>query len=417
LIVDFLPESHLDDDKILAGDVPKAIFRSALTECGNEAEFVDEFIQVLQDFSEYKFYRQIKTFMLDYLKEHFSDRESTWKLLALSVDNNSVKRIKSSNEASSFDKSCKIFAEALEQLPTELMWQHFLMYLLDQVAEASNDKEIQSKRMDLFVKQSNECWSKAMFSKSLFLKQFDFFEKFQWSSSDVRSGVNLGLKKWEHDVEVWHRYIKYVMNIEHDSEAKVVIKTLFSKALNRLLLVQLDSTSLRNQFDQNFAQFVNLYIDWITENLGKKECTQIFEKLCVINTSAKDLRLARKLAAICKSVLLKTLSKFGDHDRVRRAYEKYHMMNPISQEFYSQMLDLELDESNASLDVPFARGVFNQMLAHFGQDDHQVWLRFARFEMKHGSHVKASDVYHMAKLRLSPKESNLFVQEYQMIHV
>lgn len=402
----------------MSGEVPKAIFRNALNDCDHDTSLVNQFFQILEDFSECAFYRPIKTFLLDYLKEHYSDRESTWLLLACSNESqgNANKRIKSSHESTSFDKSCEIFADALEKLPTQQMWEYYLTFLLRQAVQESRDKKVYSKSLELFVNESNKCWSLDLFSKTLFLSQFDYFEKADLSTCEVRTGINLGLKKWEHDVEVWHRYIKYVMKMEHDSEAKVVIKTLFAKALNRLLLVQLDSSTLRNQFDQNFTQFVHLYINWIKSNLSEKECSQIFEKNSVVNTSAKDLRLARKLAAICKSNMLTSLAQFGDHERVRRTYEKFHAMNPITQDFFTQMLDLELAQPDANVDVQFARRVFNQMIAHFGQNDHQLWLRFARFEMKHGSHVKAADVYHMAKLQLNPKQSNLFVQEYQMIH-
>ena len=420
---DFLPNDHLEDDKILSGEVAKVIFKDALVSCENSLDFVQDFLQVLHDFSSYPFSRAVKTYILDYLKENFDQSEQTWNLLATSIleekadeEEEKKKRFKSSlvQCKNAFTRSCHVFKEALQHLPTEQMWNFYLTFLLQQIGKTSDEQE-QKNRIEKFVNQLNACWDQNLVSKQVFLLQLEYCQVFNFGSLDIKTSIQHGLKKWEHDVEVWHHYIKYVMVKEQDSESKLVIKALFSRALNRLLLVKQDNAELRLQFERNFVDFVKLYVNWLQEHLSEKECIQMLEKASILNVTSKDLRLARKLAAFAKPILLQQLDKAGDPDKVRQCYEKLHLMNPIMLDFYRQMLDIAL-RPGRQVDVKFVRRVFNEMLVQFGQEDHQLWIRFAHFELEHGTHVNASNVYHLAKTRLTPKQSSLFVQEYQMIH-
>ena len=383
------------------------IFKRAIEQTG--IKYVERFLDILDDFASYSFSKDLKTEILDFMKANFNESEETWNILAKQCTSelNNHKRFKITDQE---------FKNALQRFTNEKMWNFYFDYLLNNLKLNLGTKEEQFY-LNKLDEELRNCFQASLISKSTFLSVIEQLNSLKCSMTFIQIIIKYGLDRWENDLVIWHFYFKSLINC---NGTKVEIKNLFNKILKLI--------SSQNQFDDDnkfkctFIDFIQLFIEWAIQNLTERELIKILETNCTINLAIQDLSFSRNIVSHFKPILLEQISKYTDCQMKRRQmYEKYKLMNPIVKEFYLKMIELEIGDIDANgelaiSNVKLIRKVFNEMLNQFGDSNHRLWLNFCEFELKFGSYVEISRIYEIAKKQLNAKESDLFVQNYSLLH-
>lgn len=426
MFTDFLPESHIEHDSILAGKVAMVIFKQAISQIG--IGYAMRFLEILEDFAAYSFSKDLKSELLDYMKANHSESEETWDILARTCtsESNNHKRFKLTDQE---------YKNALDRFANERMWQLYLANLLDNLKLNLGGKE-EKFYLDKLEQELADGLKAGLVARHAFVELIEKLDTLKCSNAYFQRIAKQGLNRWQNDLAIWHFNLRsLIANGDKTAGGKLEIGSLFSRALRIVSHSHAEDAREEQQFKRKLIDFIGLFIDWAVENLTERELIKILEANCTLNVSIKDLSLSRNIVKYFKPILLEQLSRSKDgRTKRRQAYERYKLMNPITKEFYMKMIELETNEclsgcqsecssestgqmSGAAKadDVRLVRKVFNEMLGQFGKDDHRLWLDFCRFELEHGSYVEISRIYEIAKKQLNPNESDLFVQNYSLL--
>lgn len=402
------------------------IFKKAIEQIG--IKYVTQFLEIIEDFSSYAFLKDLKTEIFNFMKENYADTEETWDILAKTCtsETNNHKRFKITDQE---------YQNALDKFSNEKMWSLYLDNLLTNLRLNIGKKEEQFylSKLDQELKK---CFEENLINKSTFIRLIEQLNSLQ-SSEHQQKIVIYGPNKWEDDLSIWQTFIKqrvikygldkwendsvlwqiFIKLLIKNNGSKIEIKNLFNKVM------KIVSKSDEGQdFKKNFVSFVEVFTKWAINNLTERELIKILETNCIINVEMKDLTLNRKIVSYFKPILLEQISKFNDGQiKRRKMFEKYKLMNPIIKEFYLKMIELEIKENLEGLDaksddIKLIRRIFEELLSQFGKDDHKLWLNFCEFELNYGSYTEISRIYEIAKKQLNPVESDLFVQNYSLLH-
>lgn len=389
------------------------IFRQALDQIG--IGYVMRFLEILEDFSSYSFSKDLKTELLDHLKAQHAESEETWDILARTCtsESNSHKRFKITDQE---------YKHALDRFSNERMWQLYLGNLLANLKLNLGGKQ-EKFYLDKLEQELADGLNANLVSRCAFVELIQQLGDLKCSNVYFRKIVKQGLSRWEKDLIIWHFNLRSL--IADSAVSKHEILNLFNRALR--IVSNGNGEEKEEQFRRRLIDFIRMFVEWALDNLSERELIKILEANCTINLSIKDLSLSRRIVSYFKPILLEQLSRSKDgQSRRRQMYEKYKLMNPITKEFYLKMIELETNENlieqtdggqaTKPEDVKLVRRVFNEMLGQFGKDDHRLWLDLCIFELKHGSYVEISRIYEVAKKQLNPSESDLFVQNYSLLH-
>lgn len=389
------------------------IFRQALDQIG--IGYAMRFLEILEDFAAYSFSKDLKTELLDHLKEHHGESEETWDILARTCtsESNNHKRFKITDQE---------YKQALDRFANERMWQLYLGNLLANLKpNLGGDQE--QFYLDKLEQELAAGLSANLVNQQTFVDLIQQLSDLKCSNVFFRKIIRQGLQRWEKDLIIWHFNLRSL--IADSTSTKREILNLFNRALR--IVSHSQGAVKEEQFRRRLIEFIRMFVEWALDNLSERELIKILEANCTINLSIKDLSLSRRIVSYFKPILLEQLSRSKDgRSRRRQMYEKYKLMNPITKEFYQKMIELETNENLSRSDdrseatkpedVQLVRRVFNEMLGQFGKDDHRLWLDLCRFELKYGSYVEIARIYEIAKKQLTPDESDLFVQNYSLLH-
>lgn len=376
--------------EFLAGKVPEIVYKKAIECIPDDIKFRVSFIEV------YRLFENTKDgidMVYDSLLKDFPTSEEVWNLVArraIDEANSQVKKgtaVITDNQWSELETEMnKLYRQAVEQVPTDKMWQYYISTCMELMADNSHGqaKTRMQNVLQLFSKAENA----NLLNEDLYKTWVSVLLQAA-RPKQALSVCKRATRLLKTSVSLWSEYMRLQVLNQGKPEK---IHNEFSNALK--CVNSKDSLSLWIQ-----------WIDWcITGNPGQVE--DVFE---LSLESCVDIRTPLKEKYVEWAVTTKGIKK------ARKLYKRLIQARPFAISFFRKCIDLELTQMKPS--AKRARDLYEAAVDHFGTSHPGLWLDYIRLELQHpcGKPDTAGELYWRATKSLKGEFTEEFVGLYSLL--
>ncbi|KAJ7340514.1 U3 snoRNP protein [Desmophyllum pertusum] len=376
--------------EFLAGKVPEIVYKKAIQCIPDDIKFRISFIEV------YRLFEDTKPgcdMIYDSLLEDFPASEEVWNLVARRPIDEANSEVKKGTAVITDSQWCeleseinKLFHQAVEQVPTDKMWQFYISTCMELLPDSS---PVQAKRR---VQNVLHLFSEA--EKANLLND-DLYKT--WISVLLQTGKSKqalavckrGTKQFKTSVSLWSEYLRL-------------------KVLDQGKVEDLQSeftTALKCVDSKDSLPLWNLWIEWcITSN--PDEVQAVFD---LSLESCVDVSTPMKEKYVEWTATTKGIKK------ARKLYKRLSQVGPFDISFFRKCIDLELTQVAPS--VKRARDLYEAAVDHFGTSHPDLWLDYIRLELEHptGMPDTVGELYWRATKALDGQFTQEFVGLYSLL--
>lgn len=352
--------------KVLGGSVDKCkrtsldcsialvIIKKALEAIPDNVSFFLKFLPIcrLFDFTE----KHEKEFF-ELLVENFSDHELTWDAIARRKLLEAQKTLEDGSKLLPihFEACLETFDEAVKHLPTQVMYQLYLNFFLEQLRKKVNHKKTKSHLVTLCLEVFETANKQELLNADMFVMWNDVLSNVGLISKAI-DVLKCATKKYPLNVNLWCLLLNYHCISGQENSDKVV-KT-FENALK--VVKNKESWPL-------WEMAWNYYTSFSME----KE----IENLCKRGLPHPEANISSQI----RTRYLLWLYLNHGIESAREHYKKFHRMKPLNRMFFEEYISMELAQSPVNMDN--IRSAYNDALDVYGEDDADMWINYMKLEM------------------------------------
>ncbi|XP_074647979.1 U3 small nucleolar RNA-associated protein 6 homolog [Tubulanus polymorphus] len=378
-----LTEEEETDDLVLNGKIAEVVFSKALDEFPDDVEFCLDFIPIAELFD---FTKKHINDIYQRLEQLYMHKEIMWHALAcrklkeITIQDQKPKE----KTIRQFEDECfSKYEEAVEQLPTEKMWQFYLETCLKRLKRKSS-QSLREWRLSRTLSVFQEASKKDLLNADSYV---------DWITTLVNAGeidkacdvATTSTSKHVKSVKLWHMRLTLLIKTENAAE---LIEDTFNKSI--------DCTDLQQQ-----ATLWKLMNDWYRMTASPK----------IIDFFESGLLKNREISEPLKEWYLGWCSATGIK-KTRKLYQRLSHLKPVSLAFYRRYIDIEMSQEPQKMN--YLRQVFEDAINDYGKDDIDIWLDYIRLELRHpeGNPSNSSKLHWRAMKSLDDALTESFTKEY-----
>ncbi|XP_020606396.1 U3 small nucleolar RNA-associated protein 6 homolog [Orbicella faveolata] len=329
----------------------------------------------------------------DSLLKDFPTSEEVWNLVARRAIDEANRQVKKGTAVITDNQWCeletemnKLYHQAVEQVPTDKMWQFYISTCMELMADGSHG-QAKTRVQNVF-----QLFSEAEKAKLLNEDLYKTWVSVLLQAARPKQALSVckrGTQSFKTSVSLWSEYMRLQVLNQGKPEK---IHNEFSNALK--CVDSKDSLSLWTQ-----------WIDWcVASNPG--QVGEVFE---LSLESCLDIRTPLKEKYVEWAVTTKGIKK------ARKLYKRLIQARPFAISFFRKCIDLELTQVKPS--VKRARDLYEAAVDHFGTSHPDLWLDYIRLELQHpcGKLDTAGELYWRATKSLNGEFTEEFVGLYSLL--
>lgn len=377
--------------EFLAGKVPEIVYKKAIEAVPDDVNFRISFIEIYRLFENTEHGCDI---IYDSLMKDFPQSEEVWNLKARRPIDDAKAKVKkgttviTESQWSEFlVEMNKLFYQAVEQVPTEKMWELFITTCMELLTDSSLEQAKGQQERNVLHLFSEAEKAKCL-SEDLYKTWVDLLLQTDQPKKALLV-CKKGTKQFETSVSLWSEHLR--LKVLNKGKIKDIQKEF--------------STAVQCISSKDSIHLWNLWIEWCIKN-NPDEVESVFE---LSLQSCVDVQIQMK-----DKYVEWTSSKKGIK-KARKLYKRLIEERPYTISFFRKCIDLELMQVEPS--AKRVRDLYEAAVDHFGSSHPELWLDYIRLELLHpgGKPDNVGQLYWRATKTLGGKFTEEFVGLYSLL--
>lgn len=408
-------------DAILSGEVAKVVFESA-QQATADCNLGLQMIKILEASQ----CPEIKCLADEFLKRLLQLYPSSESIVSHSILQKARKLVEESNNSGKICESIiKEYEEAVDKIPSELMWNEYLTFLL-QVVSSCIDVTTRKKYVMKLDESLEKCHSLNLLSYEM---------KREWISLHraILNGCSTKSKqvKWKrmdqvllqltenNDVTIPSLWLSCLQSIINTSGFSTdYICRFYKRAIGKIHRQYLSSSCIElfTNLDANQVEsiyfLVKLYHEWSIDLLPHKQILKSIETLFKVNTSTTGTCNGAVLNSKFKILLIQLAHRLNGLSCAYDYFVKYHNLPPVSLELYDEMIAIA---EKSSLEKNVIQLYLTQET--LSRNNVDIWLRYIQVLLEENDMKNVTTTYRRAINSLDPSKVNHFMEKYALFQL
>ncbi|PFX20216.1 U3 small nucleolar RNA-associated protein 6-like [Stylophora pistillata] len=377
--------------EFLAGKVPEIVYKKAIEAVPDDINFRVSFIEIYRLFENTEHGCDI---IYDSLMKDFPQSEEVWNLKARRPIDDAKAKVKkgttviTESQWSEFlVEMNKLFYQAVEQVPTEKMWELYITTCMELLTDSFLEQAKGQQERNVLHLFSEAEKAKCL-SEDLYKTWVDLLLQTDQPKKALLV-CKKGTKQFETSVSLWSEHLR--LKVLNKGKIKDIQKEF--------------STAVQCISSKDSIHLWNLWIEWCIKN-NPDEVESVFE---LSLQSCVDVQIQMK-----NKYVEWTSSKKGIK-KARKLYKRLIEERPYTISFFRKCIDLELMQVEPS--AKRVRDLYEAAVDHFGSSHPELWLDYIRLELLHpgGKPDNVGQLYWRATKTLGGKFTEEFVGLYSLL--